>query len=174
MPRSEFNVQHKQGVFRVFKDYTIVHGNTWLRPRMQTSQRTLYFLKNFVVVNNSRPCMELFSGDGEPDIRERPFEELPGLENFNDLYRRNGGVVRPLVDGFKLMYRVEGLTIYRSFRICYPAMTMVTAVINQFIHPHLVSISFFFITTGDTPSRSSNRFIRHTRLDFHYNITHPI
>ena len=41
----------------------------------------------------SRPCMELFSGAGEPDIRERPFEELPGLEGFNDFYRRNGGVV---------------------------------------------------------------------------------
>jgi hypothetical protein len=37
--------------------------------------------------------MELFSGEGEPDIRERPFEELPGLEDFNDYYRRNGGVV---------------------------------------------------------------------------------
>jgi hypothetical protein len=43
--------------------------------------------------NNSRPCMELFSGEGEPDIRERPFEELPGLEGFNAFYRRNGGVV---------------------------------------------------------------------------------
>ena len=37
--------------------------------------------------------MELFSGSGEPDIRERPFEELPGLEGFNAFYRRNGGVV---------------------------------------------------------------------------------
>jgi hypothetical protein len=36
--------------------------------------------------------MELFGGDGEPDIRERPFEELPGLEGFNDYYKRNGGV----------------------------------------------------------------------------------
>lgn len=44
-------------------------------------------------VNNSRPCMELFSGEGEPDIRERPFEELPGLEGFNAFYQRNGGVV---------------------------------------------------------------------------------
>jgi len=40
MPRSEFNVDHEQGVFRVFKDYTVVHGNTWLRPQMQTSQFT--------------------------------------------------------------------------------------------------------------------------------------
>ena len=40
----------------------------------------------------SRPCMELFSGNGEPDIRERPFEELPGLEGFNAFYKRNGGV----------------------------------------------------------------------------------
>jgi len=37
--------------------------------------------------------MELFSGNGEPDIRERPFEELPGLEGFNEFYKRNGGVV---------------------------------------------------------------------------------
>jgi hypothetical protein len=37
--------------------------------------------------------MELFSGNGEPDIRERPFEELPGLEGFNAFYQRNGGVV---------------------------------------------------------------------------------
>lgn len=36
--------------------------------------------------------MELFSGNGEPDIRERPFEELPGLEGFNAFYKRNGGV----------------------------------------------------------------------------------
>jgi hypothetical protein len=36
--------------------------------------------------------MELFSGEGEPDIRERPFEELPGLEGFNAFYKRNGGV----------------------------------------------------------------------------------
>jgi hypothetical protein len=36
--------------------------------------------------------MELFGGEGEPDIRERPFEELPGLEGFNDYYRRNGGI----------------------------------------------------------------------------------
>ena len=42
MPRSEFNPQHEQGVFRVFKDYTLVQGNTWLHPQMQTSQRTLY------------------------------------------------------------------------------------------------------------------------------------
>jgi len=37
--------------------------------------------------------MELFSGNGEPDIRERPFEELPGLEDFNAYYKGNGGVV---------------------------------------------------------------------------------
>ena len=43
--------------------------------------------------NRSRPCMELFSGNGEPDIRERPFEELAGLEGFNEFYRRNGGAV---------------------------------------------------------------------------------
>ena len=36
--------------------------------------------------------MELFSGNGEPDIRERPFEELSGLEDFNAFYKRNGGV----------------------------------------------------------------------------------
>jgi hypothetical protein len=36
--------------------------------------------------------MELFSGNGEPDIRERPFEELPGLEGFNAFYKRNGGL----------------------------------------------------------------------------------
>ena len=45
------------------------------------------------VINSSRPCMEFFAGEGEPDIRERPFEELPGLEGFNDFYRRNGGMV---------------------------------------------------------------------------------
>ena len=44
--------------------------------------------------------MELFGGNGEPDIRERPFEELPGLERFNDFYRRNGGVVRSPLDDF--------------------------------------------------------------------------
>ena len=37
--------------------------------------------------------MELFSGNGEPDVRERPFEELPGLQDFNAYYRRNGGIV---------------------------------------------------------------------------------
>jgi hypothetical protein len=42
--------------------------------------------------------MELFSGNGEPDIRERPFEELPGLEGFNAFYRRNGGVVYSICD----------------------------------------------------------------------------
>jgi hypothetical protein len=40
MPQSEFNVNHDQGVFRVFKDYTLVHGTTWLHPRMATSQYT--------------------------------------------------------------------------------------------------------------------------------------
>jgi len=40
---------------------------------------------------SSRPCMELLGGNGEPDIRERPFEELPGLEGFNEYYKRNGG-----------------------------------------------------------------------------------
>ena len=52
--------------------------------------------------------MELLSGSGEPDIRERPFEELDGLEGFNEMYRRNGGVVGPLlgVNG-----RVAGLMI---------------------------------------------------------------
>src|SRR5271167_4236525 len=34
MPRSEFHVDHKEGVFRVFKDYTLVHGNTWLQPKI--------------------------------------------------------------------------------------------------------------------------------------------
>src|SRR5205814_4042266 len=43
MPRSEFHVDHYKGVFRVFKDYTLVEGNTWLRPQMQTSMNTLYF-----------------------------------------------------------------------------------------------------------------------------------
>jgi len=42
MPRSEFHVDHEKGVFRVFKDYTLVEGNTWLRPQMQTSMNTLY------------------------------------------------------------------------------------------------------------------------------------
>ena len=36
--------------------------------------------------------MEFFANTGEPDIRERPFEELPGLEGFNEYYRRNGGL----------------------------------------------------------------------------------
>jgi hypothetical protein len=40
MPRSEFHVNHKEGVFRVFKDYTLVHGNTWLRPQMQPSKQS--------------------------------------------------------------------------------------------------------------------------------------
>lgn len=48
--------------------------------------------------DSSRPCMELFSGEGEPDIRERPFEELPGLEGFNEYYQRNGGVVESQVE----------------------------------------------------------------------------
>jgi hypothetical protein len=39
--------------------------------------------------------MELMGGNGEPDIRERPFEELPGLEDFNAFYRNHGGVVSP-------------------------------------------------------------------------------
>jgi hypothetical protein len=42
MPRSEFNVDHELGVFRVYKDYTLVKGYTWLRPQMQTSMRTQY------------------------------------------------------------------------------------------------------------------------------------
>jgi hypothetical protein len=101
MPRTEFHVEHEQGVFRVFKDYTLVHDNTWLRPQMQTSMRTQYppLLPSpfhcLGSVDGSRPCMELFSGAGEPDIRERPFEELPGLEGFNEFYKRNGGVVTP-------------------------------------------------------------------------------
>jgi hypothetical protein len=37
--------------------------------------------------------MDLLAGEGEPDIRERPFEELPGLEAFNAYYIRNGGQV---------------------------------------------------------------------------------
>lgn len=37
--------------------------------------------------------MELMGGNGEPDIRERPFEELPGLEDFNAFYRNHGGAV---------------------------------------------------------------------------------
>jgi len=90
MPRSEFNVQ--RGVFRVFKDYTIVNGNTWLRPRMESSYRTGYHPLP-LVGNNSRPCMEIHAGEGEPDIRERPLEELPGLENFNEFYTSHGGVV---------------------------------------------------------------------------------
>jgi len=44
MPRSEFHVDHQQGVFRVFKDYTLVNGNTWLKPAMQTSMYTQYLL----------------------------------------------------------------------------------------------------------------------------------
>jgi hypothetical protein len=92
MPRSEFFPEHDQGVFRVFKDYTLVSQNTWLRPQMATSINT-QSSPHPSNTNNSRPCMELFSGEGEPDIRERPFEELPGLEGFNAFYRRNGGVV---------------------------------------------------------------------------------
>jgi hypothetical protein len=92
MPRSEFHVNHKEGVFRVFKDYSLFHGNTWLRPQMQPSRKTKSPISH-VKTDSSCPCMELFSGDGEPDIRERPFEELPGLEGFNAYYRRNGGVV---------------------------------------------------------------------------------
>ena len=94
MPRSEFHVNHEEGVFRVFKDYTIIHGNTWLRPRMESSRNTKSSPTQ-EVADGSRPCVELFSGQGEPDIRERPFEELPGLEGFNEFYRRNGGVVWP-------------------------------------------------------------------------------
>jgi hypothetical protein len=92
MPRSEFHVNHKEGVFRVFKDYVLVHGNTWLHPKMQPSKKT-ESLVSIVKADSSRPCMEFLSGDGEPDIRERPFEELPGLEGFNEYYRRNGGEV---------------------------------------------------------------------------------
>ena len=80
MPRTEFYVDHPDGVFRVFKDYTVVHGNTWLKPVFQTS------------IYSNRPCMEFVAEDGEPDIRERPFEELPGLQGFNEYYRRNGGL----------------------------------------------------------------------------------
>ena len=94
MPKLQFHVNHAKGVFRVFKDYTLVHGNTWLRPKMEPSTDTASSPPQ-EVVNGSRPCMELFSGQGEPDIRERPFEELPGLEGFNEFYRRNGGVVWP-------------------------------------------------------------------------------
>jgi len=42
MPRSEFHPDHQLGVFRVYKDYTLVDGNTWLRPAMQTSMYTQY------------------------------------------------------------------------------------------------------------------------------------
>ena len=44
MPRGEFNVNHIQGVFRVFKDYTLVNGNTWLKPAMQTSMYSKYLI----------------------------------------------------------------------------------------------------------------------------------
>jgi hypothetical protein len=94
MPRSEFHVNHKEGVFRVFKDYTLVQENTWLHPKMEPSRDTQSSLSH-QVANGSRPCMEFLSGQGEPDIRERPFEELPGLEGFNEFYRRNGGEVWP-------------------------------------------------------------------------------
>ena len=40
MPRSEFNMDRDDGVFRVYKDYTLVQGNTWLKPEMQSSMRT--------------------------------------------------------------------------------------------------------------------------------------
>lgn len=40
MPKSEFHVNHEEGVFRTFKDYTLVDGNTWLRPQMQSSRDT--------------------------------------------------------------------------------------------------------------------------------------
>ena len=43
MPRSEFNVDDEEGVFRVFKDYTLIHGNNWLRPKMEASQITQFF-----------------------------------------------------------------------------------------------------------------------------------
>jgi len=46
--------------------------------------------------------MEFFGGNGEPDIRERQFEELPGLDRFNEFYRRHGGVVLSLFDELKL------------------------------------------------------------------------
>ena len=58
--------------------------------------------------------MELFGGNGEPDIRERPFEELPGLEEFNAFYRNHGGLVRsprkPLLPMLVLMVKGGGLT----------------------------------------------------------------
>jgi hypothetical protein len=42
MPRSEFHSDREDGIFRVFKDYTLVDGNTWLKPQMQVSMRTQY------------------------------------------------------------------------------------------------------------------------------------
>jgi hypothetical protein len=42
MPRSGFNAESEGGVFRVFKDYTVVNGNMWLKPRMHSSRRTRY------------------------------------------------------------------------------------------------------------------------------------
>jgi len=37
--------------------------------------------------------MYFFTGAGEPNILDFPFEERPGLKGFNDFYLRNGGVV---------------------------------------------------------------------------------
>lgn len=66
--------------------------------------------------------MELFGGGGEPDIRERPFEELPGLERFNDFYQRNGGIVTSQL--IELTDRVEESMIYRSFHLSHRTMTL--------------------------------------------------
>ena len=176
MPRSEFNPQHEQGVFRVFKDYTLVQGNTWLHPQMQTSQRTLYSPDGEKRVNASRPCMELFGGNGEPDIRERPFEELPGLERFNDFYRRNGGLVYSLLIICKLMYREEELMIYQSCRIFCPAMTMVRAAINQFMASMSVIYTLFSISpTWDTHSINQSPSVSTSTVhgSISYSITHP-
>ena len=55
MPRTEFDVDHAQGVFRVFKDYTLVEGNTWLHPQMQTSLYTQYLPPVPVPLDNPNP-----------------------------------------------------------------------------------------------------------------------
>jgi len=44
MPRTEFHADHPQGVFRVYKDYSLVHKNTWLKPVFQTSIYSKYVL----------------------------------------------------------------------------------------------------------------------------------
>ena len=96
---------------RIIPLFTIIHGLN--QPCMVVGKLGM---TQFDWINCSRPCVELYLGNGEPDIRERPFEELPGLEGFNHLYRVHGGPVN-LKSEYTDDFRVAGLAMHQHHRL---------------------------------------------------------